>query len=85
MPRTLPTSLRFELGSTARQALWRACCQSIDEHRFDCTEVGPEKRGRGPFGPTTGPTVAQAIAAMRTRLVVDEPTAGVLRVREVPS
>jgi hypothetical protein len=33
---------------TVLQGLWRTCCQSSDEHRFDCTAVPPEKRGAGP-------------------------------------
>lgn len=27
---------------------WLVCCQSMDEHRFDCEAVPPDKRGPGP-------------------------------------
>lgn len=79
-----PTSMQYELSAPARQRLWRDCCQSIDQHRFDCRAVESEKRGRGPLGPTTGPVVERT-TAKRTRLEVDEPEPGVLRVREVPA
>lgn len=69
-----PHGLSFELGATARQRLWRVCCQSIDDHRFDCTAIEPEKRGAGPFGPS------RLVVPL---LVVDEPQPGTLRVREV--
>lgn len=54
------------LEGLARQALWRECCGSCDEHRFDCTEVEPHKRGKGPFGPTRAPTAAELVAAFRS-------------------
>lgn len=47
------------------QAFYRECCQSSDEHRFDCADVPREKRGPGPFGPVTKPSAAELIAAMR--------------------
>lgn len=50
-PSSNPHTLAHELGTTTRQRLWRVCCQSIDEHRFDCGAVEPEKRGAGPLGP----------------------------------
>jgi hypothetical protein len=76
--------MQYELGASGRQRLWRECCQSIDQHRFDCREVASEKRGRGPLGPTTGSVVIERPAANPARLVVDEPEPGVLRIREVP-
>lgn len=47
-----PHSLQYELTAPARQRLWRECCASIDEHRFDCQAVPTERRGAGPFGPS---------------------------------
>jgi len=41
------------------------CCQSFGLHRFDCRDAAREARGPGPFGPTTAPSVADVIAAMR--------------------
>ncbi len=55
------------LGDSPRviQALWRVCCQSIDEHRFDCPDVPPDKRGVGPCLPRAPMTPAQIIRRMR--------------------
>ena len=53
------------LEGLTRQALWRECCASCDEHRYDCTEVEPHKRGKGPFGPTKPPTAAEVPASRR--------------------
>lgn len=48
-----PGSFTYELQMTRRQTLFRECCASLDEHRFDCLKVPPEQRGRGPFRPVT--------------------------------
>jgi hypothetical protein len=61
-----PHALSYELGTTARQRLWRTCCGSTDEHRFDCQAVEPEKRGEGPFGPVTPATPGELIAGLRS-------------------
>jgi len=55
------------LGDSPRviQALWRVCCQSMDEHRFDCLPTPPEKRGAGPCLPRRPMTPAQIIGRMR--------------------
>lgn len=50
-----PDSLTYELQAPARQRLWRTCCQSSDDHRFDCRACEPQQRGAGPFGPVRGP------------------------------
>ena len=56
----------WELTAPARQARWRECCQSIDEHRFDCGEAPREQRGEGPFGPVSAPSASEAIAELRS-------------------
>lgn len=54
----MPASLKFHLREPSRPIpgharrpsgdAWLVCCQSIDEHRFDCDQVPPDKRGAGP-------------------------------------
>ena len=39
---------RYNAETLARQALWRVCCSSCDEHRFDCLDAGGAVRGKGP-------------------------------------
>lgn len=47
------------------QQWWLVCCQSIEEHRFDCGAVPEDKRGAGPFGPVKPTTPRQLVAAIR--------------------
>jgi hypothetical protein len=70
-------------SATVLQGMWRTCCQSSDEHRFDCEVTPPEKRGAGPCLPRRPMTPAELIHRMRKprRLAVDEPRPGTMRVR----
>lgn len=54
-------------GNSMRQVeqLWHVCCQSVEEHRFDCAAAAQHKRGAGPCLPVTQPTTAEMIARMR--------------------
>lgn len=64
----LSTCVRCGDRDSRRSAVnheWCEHCQASDGHRFDCGAVKREKRGPGPFGPTTGPSVGELIAAMR--------------------
>lgn len=46
-----PVAHRKGASPIAIQKYWLVCCQSTQEHRFDCTEVARAKRGDGPFLP----------------------------------
>lgn len=73
----MPAATKFHLGAENRRPmgghrqgkslpdLWRTCCQSSDEHRFDCGSTPPEKRGAGPCLPRAPLTPAQIIGRMR--------------------
>lgn len=47
------------------QSRWNVCCQSLEEHRFDCAE-DVEYRGAGPCGPVRAETPAEIIARLRS-------------------
>lgn len=68
--------------TTSVQRRYLECCQSLEEHRFDCDAVEPEKRGAGPVLPVRPMSPSQLVDRVRVeRLVVDEPQPGVMRVR----
>lgn len=61
-----PHSLNYEVTLPVRQQLFRACCASSIEHRFDCSEVPREARGDGPFGPVAPSSPAELVARLRS-------------------
>lgn len=61
-----PHSLAYDLGRTERQTLWRVCCASVEDHRFDCDAVVVSKRGAGPFGPVRPASPADLVRRLRS-------------------
>lgn len=53
-----PSGRKKDASLTTVQRRWNVCCQSLDEHRFDCT-TDAEYRGAGPLGPVRQPTPAE--------------------------
>jgi len=47
------------------QRRYLECCQSLEEHRFDCPEVEPEKRGVGPVLPVRPTSPRQLVDQVR--------------------
>ena len=48
------------------QHRWNTCCQSIEEHRFDCAATPAEQRGVGPVGPVRALTPAEMVQRLRS-------------------
>jgi hypothetical protein len=63
-----PGSQQYEIAAQARAGSWRECCQSSDDHRFDCREAPRHKRGAGPFGPVAPATPRELVQQLATEV-----------------